>query len=100
MISIVLEGTIDEGGIAPYQAEFSDMDGYCYYARFRHMHFTLRKMYGVSFTFDVFNLSEEILEKTYRSGYVDFEELKRITSHIFVWPTEPGVLRICQKQIV
>jgi len=76
------------------------MDGYRYYARFRHGVFVLRKNFSPFLKFD-FGASETTLRKNYRnSGYVDFEELKRITAHFLVWPTEPGVLRICQKQIV
>jgi hypothetical protein len=100
MISIVVEDGIEAGGFVPFQADFNDMDGYSYYARFRHGSFTLKRNNEPYDEFD-FSKSEFILKKTYTDGgYVDFEELKRITSHILVWPTEPGVLRICRKQIV
>ncbi len=99
MEAIVGEESIEEGGYAPYQADFVDMDGYAYYARFRHGKFALKKNLEPAGLFD-FKKSHVILKKIYADGFVDFKELKRITAHILVWPVEPGVLRICQKRIV
>ena len=100
MISIVSEESIKAGGYAPFQADFVDIDNYAYYARFRHGGFALKKSLRPTGEF-AFESSETIFRKTYGStGYVDYEELKRITSHFLVWPAEEGVLRICQKQVV
>ena len=99
METIVNEESIEEGGCVPYQADFVDMDGYAYYARFRHGKFVLKKNLEPIGLFD-FRESHVILKKSYADGFVDFKELQRITAHILVWPTKPGVLKICQKQIV
>ncbi len=99
MISIVVEESIESGGYAPYQADFVDMDNYAYYARFRHGGFALKKSKKPTGDFD-FEECDVILQKCYRAGYVDFKELKIITAHLLVWPTDDGVLRICQKQLV
>ena len=86
------------GGICPFQAEFKDADGHYYYARHRHGIFSMRKStkpQSLHFP-DKF---KNIMKMPYGEdgdGYMDLKELKEITKHILVWPTDKGILRICQ----
>ena len=100
MVSIIREESIESGGYAPFQADFVDMDNYSYYARFRHGSFTLKKNLFPTGPYHAFDhkASETIFRKSYTDGFVDLEELKRITSHLLVWPVEIGILRICKKR--
>ena len=88
------------GGICPFQAEFKDMDGYFYYARYRHGIFSMRRSID-SESLHFSDKFENIMKIPYGKdgdGYMDGKELEEITKHILVWPTDNGILRICQME--
>ena len=88
------------GGVCPFQAEFKDMDGHFYYARYRHGTFSMRRSIEPQ-SLHFSDKFENIMKMHFGEngdGYMDLEELKEITKGILVWPTDKGILRICQKQ--